>query len=202
VAGRADLVAAAGRRLSAPGVAGGATLGQNRALFQGLFNAPAVVGEALKGASLVAHVMHELGYECNPPSGENRTDIIQAVKLGTREKVIAFCEAVQRCSPVGAHIKPVPGVTPGYGDEVIFADGTFIDGSTLELSADGPLREPFAVYLQGGTHWAHWALVLREVLTDERMAQASSSDESPNQVPQGGTVPPRRYAGRRTLRNT
>jgi cystathionine beta-lyase family protein involved in aluminum resistance len=138
VAGRADLVAAAGRRLAAPGVAGGATLGMNRVLFQGLFHAPQVVGEALKGACLVAHVMGGLGYECNPPAqagAAQRTDIIQAVKLGEREKVLAFCAAVQRCSPVGAHIVPVAGVTPGYGDEVVFADGTFVDGSTLELSA-------------------------------------------------------------------
>ena len=148
VAGRADLVAAAGRRLSAPGVEGGATLGVNRALFQGLFLAPQVVGEAVKGAELIAQVMGSLGYACNPAAGEPRTDIIQAVKLGERAKVLAFCESVQRCSPVGAHIRPTPGTTPGYGDEVIFADGTFVDGSTLELSADGPLREPFAVYMQ------------------------------------------------------
>ena len=118
IAGRADLVAAAGRRLAAPGVEGGATLGMNRILFQGLFNAPQVVGEALKGACLVAHIMESLGYECNPPADAARTDIIQAVKLRERAKVLAFCEAVQRCSPVGAHIRPVAGITPGYGDEV------------------------------------------------------------------------------------
>ena len=137
IAGRADLVAAAGRRLSAPGVEGGATLGMNRLLFQGLFNSPQVVGEALKGAELVAECLSQLGYATNPLPGSARTDIIQAVTLGSRERVVAFCEAVQRNSPVGAHIQPVPGTTPGYGDEVIFADGTFIDGSTLELSADG-----------------------------------------------------------------
>eukprot|EP00965_Chrysotila_dentata_P165613 5468388-Pleurochrysis_carterae.AAC.4 len=79
-------------------------------------------------------------------------------------QVEAFCQAVQRYSPVGSSILPIPGVTPGYGDEVIFADGTFVDGSTLELSADGPLREPFAAYLQGGTHWTHWKIVLEEAL--------------------------------------
>ena len=198
VAGRADLVSAAGRRLAAPGVEGGATLGMSRLLFQGLFNAPMVVGEALKGACLVAHVMSDLGYECNPPSGAERTDIIQAVKLRSRDKVLAFCAAVQRCSPVGAHIRPVAGTTPGYGDEVVFADGTFIDGSTLELSADGPLREPYAVYVQGGTHWTHWNIVLREALRDvaevgglegEGATEAQTDDE-------------RRYAGRRTLKNT
>lgn len=179
IAGRADLVGAAGRRLSAPGVEGGATLGQNRALYQGLFHAPQVVGEALKGASLVAHVMDGLGFACNPPPGAHRTDIVQAVQLRDRQTVVKFCEAVQRCSPVGAHIKPVPGTTPGYGDEVIFADGTFIDGSTLELSADGPLREPFAVYMQGGTHWTHWSIVLRAAL------EAIGADAEP--AGQGGS---------------
>ena len=196
IAGRADLVAAAGRRLSAPGVEGGATLGMNRILFQGLFNSPQVVGEALKGAELVAEVMTQLGYACNPPAGAVRTDIIQAVTLGNRERVVAFCEAVQRCSPVGAHIAPIPGVTPGYGDEVIFADGTFIDGSTLELSADGPLREPFAVYLQGGTHWAHWAIVLRDAL------RAMAKDGTLHVEQPMGEEPERRYAGRRTLKNS
>ena len=148
IAGRADLVAAAQRRLSAPGVEGGATLGMNRLLFQGLFNSPQVVGEALKGAELVAEVMGRMGFECNPTAGAPRTDIIQAVTLGSRERVVAFCEAVQRNSPVGAHIQPVPGTTPGYGDEVIFADGSFVDGSTAELSADGPLREPYTVFVQ------------------------------------------------------
>ncbi|KAL1504921.1 hypothetical protein AB1Y20_008688 [Prymnesium parvum] len=200
VAGRADLVAAAGRRLSAPGVEGGATLGMNRAFFQGLFMAPQVVGEAMKGAELIARVMESLGYECNPPAGSPRTDIIQAVRLKERENVIAFCEAVQRCSPVGAHVLPTPGTTPGYGDEVIFADGTFVDGSTLELSADGPLREPYAVYMQGGTHWTHWSIVLREALQAiPRGADDTASDESPgrsSEIPKST-----RYAGRRGLKN-
>ena len=166
VAGRAELVAAAARRLSAPGVEGGATLGQSRRLFQGLFLAPQMVGEALKGAHLVAHVMAALGYECNPPASAARTDIIQAVRLGDEAKLVALCRAVQRCSPVGSAIVPEPGVTSGYEDKVIFADGTFVDGSTLELSADGPLREPYVAYMQGGTHVEHWAIVLEEALAD------------------------------------
>ena len=165
VAGKADLVAAATVHLSAPGVDGGATFNQYRFLFQGLFMAPSIVGESLKGAELVAEVMqNRLGHPCNPPPGSLRTDIIQAVQLGSRKKLISFCEAVQKRSPVGSHIRPVPGMSPGYGDEVIFADGTFIDGSTLELSADGPLREPFVAFTQGATHWTHWALVLEEML--------------------------------------
>ncbi len=204
IAGRADLVAAASRRLSAPGVEGGATLGMNRLLFQGLFHAPQVVGEALKGACFVAHVMGALGYACNPTAGTPRTDIIQAVQLGERAQVLAFCEAVQRCSPVGAHIRPTAGVTPGYADEVVFADGTFIDGSTLELSADGPLREPFAVYLQGGTHWTHWVVVLRAALCN--IADVGGGVEAllhPVGVDAGADEPEaKRYAGRRTLKNS
>ena len=152
--------------LSSGSVEGGATLGQSRRLFQGLFLAPQMVGEALKGAHLVAHVMAALGYECNPPAGAARTDIIQAVRLGDEAKLVALCRAVQRCSPVGSAIVPEPGVTSGYEDKVIFADGTFVDGSTLELSADGPLREPYVAYMQGGTHVEHWAIVLEEALAD------------------------------------
>lgn len=165
IAGKADYVNAAMVHLSAPGVEGGATLNQYKHLFQGLFMAPSIVGESLKGAELVSEVMqNRLGYDCNPPPRAQRTDIIQAVRLGSKEKLISFCEVVQKKSPVGAHIKPVPGQTSGYGDPVIFADGTFVEGSTLELSADGPLREPFIAFTQGCTHWTHWAIVLEETL--------------------------------------
>mmetsp|Transcript_33154 Transcript_33154/g.71687 ORF Transcript_33154/g.71687 Transcript_33154/m.71687 type:complete len:174 (-) Transcript_33154:94-615(-) len=167
-----DLVSSAEVHLSAPGVEGGATLNQYRSLFQGLFLAPSIVGESLKGAELLAEVMqNRMGYPCYPPPGTPRTDIIQAVRLGSREKLISFCESVQRKSPVGAHIRPIPGMTSGYGTEVIFADGTFVEGSTLELSADGPLREPFVAYSQGCTHWTHWALVLEEVLQGKAFLQ-------------------------------
>ncbi|EKX32658.1 hypothetical protein GUITHDRAFT_82119 [Guillardia theta CCMP2712] len=164
VIGKAVYVKAARHRLSAPGVDGGATLGQTRLLYQGLFNAPMVVGEAIKGANLLADVMNQLGYETNPRIGTPKTDIICALKLLNRENLLAFCRAVQRNSPVGSYIVPEPGTTVGYGDEVVFADGTFIDGSTLELSADGPLRDPYVAYCQGGTHWTHWAIVLEEAL--------------------------------------
>ena len=164
IIGKAVYVKAARHRLSAPGVDGGATLGKTRLLYQGLFNAPMVVGEACKGAALVTEVFDGLGYETNPRQGELRTDIICAARLLSRENLLAFCEAVQLLSPVGSYIKPTPGMTVGYGDEVVFADGTFIDGSTLELSADGPLREPYVAFCQGGTHWTHWALVLEQAL--------------------------------------
>eukprot|EP01039_Chlorochromonas_danica_P004164 gene4164-4573_t len=166
VAGRADLVAACAVHLSAPGVEGGATFNQYRKLYQGLFMAPSVIGESLKGAELLAYVMgQELGFECHPSLGSKRTDIIQAVRLRDRAKT------VQRYSPVGAYIRPVPGTTSGYGDEVIFADGTFIEGSTLELSADGPLRHPFVAFSQGCTHWSHWAIVLEELLQREEFKE-------------------------------
>lgn len=167
VAGKKELVAAAAARLSAPGlgVEFGSTPGHvMRALFQGLFFAPQMVGEAVKGGLLIAEVMSAKGYRVQPLPRVPRHDIVQAVELGNREKLIAFCEVVQQTCPVGSFVKPTAGETPGYASEVIFADGTFIDGSTSELSCDGPLRDPYAVFCQGGTHWTQWALVLGEVL--------------------------------------
>ncbi|XP_059442578.1 uncharacterized protein LOC132174869 [Corylus avellana] len=167
VAGKERWVKAAAARLSAPGlgVDCGSTPGDiMRAFFQGLFLSPQMVGEAIKGTFLIAEVMASKGYKVQPLPRVQRHDVVQAVQLGSRERLLAFCEAVQRSSPVGSYTKPVAGTTPGYASEVIFADGTFIDGSTSELSCDGPLREPFAVYCQGGTHWTQWGLVLGEVL--------------------------------------
>ncbi|EOY12816.1 Uncharacterized protein TCM_031333 isoform 1 [Theobroma cacao] len=163
VAGRKQWVDAAAARLSAPGLGvdcGSAPGDIMRAFFQGLFLAPQIVGEAIKGTFLVSEVMASEGYKVQPLPRVPRHDTVQAVQLGSRELLLAFCEAVQRSSPVGSFTKPVAGTTPGYASEVIFADGTFIDGSTSELSCDGPLREPFAVYCQGGTHWTQWGLVL------------------------------------------
>lgn len=167
VAGREKWVKAAAARLSAPGlgVDCGSTPGHVMgAFFQGLFLSPQMVGEAIKGSLLIAEVMASRGFKVQPHPRVPRMDTVQAVQLGNRERLLAFCEAVQRSSPVSSFTKPVPGATPGYASEVIFADGTFIDGSTSELSCDGPLREPFAVYCQGGTHWTQWGLVLGEVL--------------------------------------
>ncbi|KAL3647059.1 hypothetical protein CASFOL_008027 [Castilleja foliolosa] len=151
VAGSKRWVSAAAARLSAPGlgVDCGSTPGDiMRLFFQGLFLAPQMVGEAVKGSLLIAEVMEGRGYKVQPGRRVPRHDIVQAVQLGSRERLLAFCEAVQRSSPVSSFIKPIAGATPGYASEVIFADGTFIDGSTSELSCDGPLREPFAVYCQ------------------------------------------------------
>ncbi len=166
VAGRADLVEAAACRLTAPGIgtAGGATYDQNRLMFQGLFLSPQMVGAAIKGNHLTAYVFDKLGYPVNPLPLVPRRDTIQAIKLGSRAKSIAFCQAIQQHSPIDAFVDPVPGHQPGYESELIMAGGTFIDGSTSEFSADGPLREPYTVYCQGGTHWTHIAIALEAAI--------------------------------------
>lgn len=166
VAGRADLVEAAACRLTAPGIgsSGGATFDQNRLLFQGLFLAPQMVGEAMKGNHLTAYVFDKLGYPVNPLPMAPRRDVIQAVKLGSAQKLIAFCKAIQQHSPIGSYLDPIPGEMPGYESLLVMAGGTFIDGSTSEFSADGPLREPYVVFCQGGTHWTHVAIALEAAI--------------------------------------
>ncbi|MDA8213024.1 MAG: methionine gamma-lyase family protein [Clostridia bacterium] len=157
VAGRKDLVKLAANRWTAPGIGGavGASLDLNRQLFQGLFLAPHVVGEALQGAVLTSALFSELGFEVSPQYDELRTDLIQAIKLGSGELLQAFCRGLQQASPVDSHVLPEPWAMPGYRDQVIMAGGTFVQGSTIELSADGPMREPYAVYLQGGLYREH-----------------------------------------------
>jgi len=152
VAGRRELVEMASYRWTAPGIgsAVGASLDFNRLLYQGLFLAPHIVTEALKGAVFAAALMSRLGYPVSPSYDEMRTDLIQAICLGSREKLIAFCQGLQKGCPVDSHVLPEPWDMPGYGEQVIMAGGTFIQGGTLELSADGPMREPYAVYFQGG----------------------------------------------------
>ena len=162
LAGKAELVESAACRLTAPGIgsSGGATFDQNRLMFQGLFLAPQMVGEAIKGSHLIAYVCDRLGYPVNPSPLELRRDIIQAVQLGSPEKLIAFCRAIQQHSPIDSYVEPVPGEMPGYASQLVMAGGTFVDGSTSELSADGPLREPYIAFCQGGTHWTHIAIAL------------------------------------------
>jgi cystathionine beta-lyase family protein involved in aluminum resistance len=166
VAGRADLVHACACRFTAPGIgaAGGASLDQNRLLFQGLFMAPHTVGEALKGASLAARVFAGLGYDVSPAWDAPRTDTIQAVRFGAPERLVAFCRAIQAASPINAYVTPIPDVVPGYEDDVVMAGGTFIEGSTIELSADGPLRAPYVGYWQGGLSYSHCRIALARVL--------------------------------------
>lgn len=166
LAGKAEFVEMAACRLTAPGIGseGGATFDQNRLLFQGLFLAPQMVGEAVKGTHLMAYIFDKLGYGVNPLPLVPRRDVIQAIKLGSPEKLIAFCKAIQSVSPVGSYLDPVPATMPGYESEVVMAGGSFIDGSTSEFSADGPLREPYTVFCQGATHWTHVAIALESIL--------------------------------------
>lgn len=158
VAGRRDLVRLVGERLVAPGCAdmGPSPMGF-RHLFQGLFMAPQIVGEALKGAVFGARLFELLGLGVRPRFNEPRSDIIQAIRLGTKERLLEFVRAIQRLSPVDAHVTPEPWLMPGYEHEVVMAAGTFVQGSSIELSADAPMVEPYEVYLQGGISTAHAA---------------------------------------------
>lgn len=144
-------------RLSAPGLGQevGASLDVMRALYQGFFLAPTVAAGALKGAVFAANVYEKLGFTVIPNGTETRHDIIQAVQLGTPERLIAFCEGIQAAAPVDSYVKPEPYAMPGYTCDVIMAAGAFVQGSSIELSADGPLREPYSVYFQGGLTWYH-----------------------------------------------
>ncbi|MBO8137584.1 MAG: methionine gamma-lyase family protein [Desulfotomaculum sp.] len=152
VVGRADLVKRAANRWTAPGIGDevGPTLDYHRLLLQGIFLAPHIVAESLKGAVFASRLFQRLGYEVSPQYDEYRTDIIQAVALGNADKMIAFCRGLQSASPVDSHVLPEPDGMPGYEDAVIMAAGTFIQGASIELSADGPIRPPYAVYMQGG----------------------------------------------------
>ena len=152
VAGKAELVERAALRLTTPGIGAecGSTLGNNRLLFQGLFMAPHVVAQALKTAVFCAAMMEQLGIESSPTVEETRSDIIQMVKLGSPDKLKKYCLGIQAGAPVDSYVTPEPWAMPGYDDEVIMAAGAFIQGSSIELSADGPMREPYIAYMQGG----------------------------------------------------
>ncbi len=155
VAGKAELVEAAAFRLTVPGIGGeiGASLGQNRSLFQGLFLAPHTVAQALKTAVFAASLLELLGYRSFPRWDEKRSDIIQSVDFGEGELLRRFCGGIQHASPVDSYVTPEPWDMPGYDDPVIMAAGTFIQGASIELSCDGPMRPPFTAYLQGGLTW-------------------------------------------------
>ena len=166
VAGRAELVEQACCRLTAPGIGseGGTSFDLNRLLFQGLFLAPQMVAEALISAELIARTFADLGFATHPAPAAERSDVIQAVRLGSPELLKTVCRAFQATSPVGSYLDPVPAPMPGYASELVMAGGTFIDGSTSEFSADGPLREPYVLYAQGGSHRAHAQLALQRAL--------------------------------------
>lgn len=157
IVGRKDCVDRASYRLSAPGLGRevGASLGLNQAFFQGLFLAPTVVAGALKGAIFAAKLYEKLGFPVSPNGSESRHDIIQAVTLKTPERVVAFCQGIQAAAPVDSYVSPEPWAMPGYDAPVVMAAGAFVQGSSIELSADGPIKPPYAVYFQGGLTWYH-----------------------------------------------
>nr|WP_300323285.1 methionine gamma-lyase family protein [uncultured Anaerostipes sp.] len=157
ICGRKDLIELCAYRLTTPGLGKevGATLGTNRLLLQGIFMAPVVVNAALKGAVFAANLYEKLGFKVIPNGTESRHDIIQAVELEDPKKLIAFCEGIQKASPVDSYVTPEPWAMPGYDSDVIMAAGTFVSGSSIELSADGPMKEPYAVYFQGGLTYPH-----------------------------------------------
>ncbi|MCI9446196.1 MAG: hypothetical protein HFH36_02155 [Lachnospiraceae bacterium] len=157
IAGKQECVENASYRLTSPGLGKevGASLGITQSFYQGLFLAPTVVAGALKGAIFAANIYESLGFPVVPDGNESRHDIIQAVTLQSPAALIAFCKGIQAAAPVDSHVTPEPWAMPGYDDDVIMAAGAFVQGSSIELSADGPLREPYAVYFQGGLTWYH-----------------------------------------------
>jgi cystathionine beta-lyase family protein involved in aluminum resistance len=157
IAGRKDLVEAASMRLTTPGIGRecGSTLGNHRMLYQGLFMAPHTVAQALKTAVFAAKMMELLGYQTEPASNAVRHDIIQMIHFGAPEPVIKFCKGIQAGAPVDSYVTPEPWDMPGYDAKVIMAAGAFVSGSSIELSADGPIKPPYAVYFQGGLTFPH-----------------------------------------------
>ena len=157
ICGRKSCIERCAYRLSAPGLGRevGANLGLLTSFYQGLFLAPTVVSSAVRGAVFAAACYEKLGFRVVPGSGETRRDIIQAVELGSREAMVAFCKGIQSAAPVDSYVTPEPWAMPGYESEVIMAAGAFVQGASIELSADGPIRPPYAVYFQGGLTWFH-----------------------------------------------
>ncbi len=166
IVGKKELVEQCGEYLTAPGIGMqlGPTFNMIRPLLQGFFVAPHIVGQALKGAILVAQVFADLGYAVLPAADEPRSDIIQAIKLNNKAKLLSFCSGIQKASPIDSMYTPIPSEMPGYDDEIIMAGGTFVQGSSIELTADGPLRPPYIVYLQGGMGIEHIEIALEEVI--------------------------------------
>lgn len=171
IAGKEELIELCGYRLTAPGLGKevGASLGVMQSFFQGFFLAPTVVASALKGAILAANIYEQLGFPVVPNSSEERNDIIQAVEFGTKEGVVAFCQGIQAAAPVDSYVTPEPWAMPGYDSDVIMAAGAFVQGSSIELSADGPIKPPYAVFFQGGLTYPHAKFGI--TMTLERLVQ-------------------------------
>ena len=172
IVGKKQYVENAAYRLTSPGLGKevGATLGVNQSFYQGFFLAPTVTASALKGAIFAANIYEKLGYPVIPDGREERHDIIQAVTLGSAEAVIAFCQGIQAAAPVDSYVAPEPWAMPGYDSDVIMAAGAFVQGSSIELSADGPIKPPYAVYFQGGLTWQHAKLGI--LMSLQKMVEA------------------------------
>ena len=168
IAGKELYVERSAIRLTAPGIGseGGAMFNQHRLMFQGLFMAPSVVADAVKGAVLASKIFDKIGYDSSPKYYEKRTDIIQNITFGAPEPLEQFCRTIQSLSPVNGYVTPIPEYIPGYEDQVIMAGGTFIEGSTIELSADGRMRAPYVAYMQGGLNYSHVKIALTKFLNN------------------------------------
>ncbi len=166
IAGKEKFVTHAANRLTAPGIGyeGGAMFNQHRLIFQGLFMAPSVVADAVKGAVLAAKVFEDIGFDSYPKYNDKRSDIIQNIIFNAPDPLEHFCRTIQSLSPVNGYVTPIPEYVPGYEDKIIMAGGTFIEGSTIELSADGPIRPPYVAYMQGGLNYAHVKIALKKIL--------------------------------------
>ena len=166
IAGKEKFVTHAANRLTAPGIGyeGGAMFNQHRLIFQGLFMAPSVVADAVKGAVLAAKVFEDIGFDSYPKYNDKRSDIIQNIIFNAPDPLEHFCRTIQSLSPVNGSVTPIPEYVPGYEDKIIMAGGTFIEGSTIELSADGPIRPPYVAYMQGGLNYAHVKIALKKIL--------------------------------------
>lgn len=166
IAGNKELIHLCANRLTAPGLGKetGASLGMLQEMYQGFFLAPHIVGEALKGAILTARFLELAGFQTSPSYLDKRTDLIQTVTFDEADQMIAFCQSIQENSPINSYVKPYPSDMPGYEDQVIMAAGTFIQGSSIELSADGPIRAPYTAYVQGGLTYTHVKIALLEAI--------------------------------------
>ena len=167
IAGKKDLIELCAERLTAPGVGKeiGPSLNQNTSFIKGLFFAPSVVASAVKTAVFASRILEKLGYNVNPKYDEPRADIVQTIELGSADKLIKFCQGIQMGSPIDSNVIPEPSGMAGYDDQVIMAAGTFTQGSTIELSCDGPIREPYIAYMQGGLTYEYGKLGIMKALS-------------------------------------
>ncbi|MFD1018277.1 methionine gamma-lyase family protein [Thalassobacillus hwangdonensis] len=166
IAGNRDLIEQCSYRLTSPGLGkeAGASLNSLQEMYQGIFLAPHIVGEALKGAMFTARFLQQLGFDTTPSFDQVRTDLIQSVSFETAEQMVAFCQSIQKSSPINSHVTPHPSPMPGYESDVIMAAGTFIQGASLELTADGPIRPPYMAFVQGGLTYAHVKIAIKQAV--------------------------------------